>query len=75
MFLMLLNKMLMIIFLIKKIVRRAENADDVEKVIAQFELDKDVVKNLKLKLMGVYKFKILIGRKVLNICIRTIYKN
>lgn len=37
---------------LKKLSEEAENADDVEKVIAQFKLDKDVDKNLKLNING-----------------------
>ena len=34
---------------LKKLSEEAENADDVEKVIAQFELDKDVDKKFEVK--------------------------
>ena len=34
---------------LKKLSDEAENADDVEKVIAQFELDKDVDKKFEVK--------------------------
>ena len=37
---------------LKKLSEEAENADDVEKVIAQFELDKDVDKKFEVKING-----------------------
>lgn len=37
---------------LKKMSEEAENADDVEKVIAQFELDKDVDKKFEVKING-----------------------
>ena len=37
---------------LKKLLEEAENADDVEKVIAQFELDKDVDKKFEVKING-----------------------
>ena len=37
---------------LKKLSEEAENADDVEKVIAQFELDEDVDKKFEVKING-----------------------